>query len=75
MFLNWLRRILVCIIYIYLCYNGEWLPFKANVVMKMFSVPEPEVTISRASISDRGYPIISLSTQASYTFYAALGVW
>ena len=36
---------------------------------------DSEVTISRAAISEKGYPVISLSTEASYTFNADLGVW
>ena len=36
---------------------------------------DSEVTISRAVISEKGYPVISLSTEASYTFNAELGVW
>lgn len=56
-----------------------WDAQNATAVVKNESVApilkDPDVTISRASISDRGYPVISLSTEASYTFNANLGVW
>ncbi|KAM7452000.1 hypothetical protein ABFA07_000600 [Porites harrisoni] len=35
----------------------------------------PDITITRASISDRGFPIITLSNHASYSFDTAVGAW
>ncbi|XP_028396728.1 protein HIRA-like [Dendronephthya gigantea] len=56
-----------------------WDAQKRTAIVKNESVQpilrDSEVTISRAAISEKGYPIISLSTEASYTFNADLGVW
>ncbi|KAK3710137.1 hypothetical protein QZH41_010536, partial [Actinostola sp. cb2023] len=34
-----------------------------------------DVTIARASISERGYPVITLSNQSSYSFEPEFGAW
>jgi len=35
----------------------------------------PDITITRASISERGFPIITLSNHASYSFDTSVGAW
>lgn len=35
----------------------------------------PDITITRASISERGFPIITLSNHASYSFNTSVGAW
>ena len=55
--------------------RSNWKESVWYVLKKFLSYLDSEVTISRAAISERGYPVISLSTEASYTFNADLGVW
>lgn len=46
----------------------------ANAELTCYSTG-PDVTITRASISERGFPIITLSNHASYSLDTSVGAW
>ncbi|XP_048582113.1 protein HIRA isoform X2 [Nematostella vectensis] len=57
-----------------------WDTKSSSVVVKNESVfpilpAGSDVTIARTSISERGYPVLTLSNQASYSFEPCVGAW
>lgn len=56
-----------------------WDTKRVTAVLKNESVlpllSGPDVTITRASISERGFPIITLSNHASYSLDTSVGAW